>query len=93
MLCQTHVWLKGLVLAVAFLQCTPAHASIIYVDDDADPNGDGLIWSTAYDDLQVALSTAQSDPNITEIHVAGGTYVPSDQTDPKRSPYGDVSTA
>ena len=88
MFCRRSAWRQALVLVTAVLLSTPVWASIIYVDDDADPNGDGLTWGTAYDDLQDALSTAQSDPNITEIHVADGTYIPSAQTDPN-----DVRTA
>ena len=60
----------------------PSGLSALHVDDDAPGGGDGLTWSTAYDDLQDALSAAQSDPNVTTIRVAGGTYVPSAQTDP-----------
>ena len=50
-----------------------------YVDDDADPNGDGMTWSTAFSDLQDALDVATYDD---EIRVAGGVYVPSQPTDP-----------
>ena len=32
--------------------------TILYVDDDADPGGDGLSWDTAYRFLQDALATA-----------------------------------
>ena len=59
-----------------------AGLNALRVDDDAPGGGDGLTWNTAYDDLEDALSAAQSDPNVTEIRVAGGTYVPSAETDP-----------
>jgi len=78
---------RGLVgvLSVMLLASASSSASAItvYVDDDADPNGDGLTWQTAYDDLQAALDDG-ADPNsdVSEIHVAGGTYKPSNRTDP-----------
>jgi len=45
----------------------------LYVDDDAPPDGDGLTWDTAYNDLQDALADVCA---VTEIRVAAGTYVP-----------------
>ncbi len=50
-----------------------------YVDDDADPNGDGMSWASAFNDLQDALDVATYDD---EIRVAAGTYLPSHLTDP-----------
>ena len=55
---------------------------IMHVDDDATVRGDGLSWISAFQDLQDALAAAANDPSIGEIRVAGGTYVPSNQTDP-----------
>jgi len=71
----------GMFLSVALAGSTQAQ-SIRYVDDDAPSGGDGLSWSTAYNNLQDALSEALGDPSITEIRVAGGMYVPSVQTEP-----------
>ncbi|MCG8406940.1 MAG: right-handed parallel beta-helix repeat-containing protein [Phycisphaerales bacterium] len=48
----------------------------IYVDEIAPPAGDGLSWQTAFDDLQMALTTAQNNPDVTIIKVAGGMYTP-----------------
>ncbi len=73
------VCLVGLVLAVGV---NPAQADVRYVDDDAPPTGDGQSWTTPYDDLQDALTEALGDPSIIEIHVAGGTYYPSEQSEP-----------
>ena len=62
---------------------TPAFGQTIrYVDDSADPGGGGLTWATAYDDLQDALDDALANPSVDELHVAGGTYRPSAQSEP-----------
>ena len=53
-----------------------------YVDDDAPLYGDGRSWNTAYRQVQQALSAAADNSDITEIRVAGGAYVPTEQTDP-----------
>ena len=56
----------------------------LYVDVDAAPNGDGLSWGTAFDDLQEALELAELGGGLfTQIWVAAGTYVPSVPTDPE----------
>ena len=47
--------------------------SVLYVDDDATPGGDGQSWETAYRFLQDALANADG---FKEIHVAQGTYRP-----------------
>ncbi len=49
-----------------------AAQTIHYVDDDAAPGGDGLLWPTAYDTLPPALTAAQPGD---QIWVAAGTYV------------------
>ena len=58
-----------------------AHAgagSILYVNDDAPPGGDGSSWTAALNDLEVALAQAsQPDSGIGEIWVAAGTYRPT----------------
>ena len=72
--------LYGLLLVVWLGESVQAR-NIRYVDDDAMSGGNGLLWFTAYNDLQDALTEALSDPTITEIRVAGGTYVPSVQAE------------
>ncbi len=57
----------GLGLSVAGAQ------TVVYVDDDAPPGGDGAAWSTAYKYLQDALALATAGD---EIRVAGGTHKP-----------------
>jgi hypothetical protein len=47
--------------------------TVLYVDDDAPPGGDGLAWSTAHRFLQGALADAVAGA---EIRVAQGTYLP-----------------
>jgi len=49
---------------------------IIYVDDDANPGGDGTSWATAYKYLQDALVDANDVPKPVELRVAEGTYKP-----------------
>ena len=49
--------------------------TVLYVDDDAPLNGDGLTWSTAYRFLQDALANALAGD---EIRVAQGTYKPDE---------------
>ena len=52
-------------------------ATILYVDDDAAPGGDGLGWVTAHRFLQSALATPFPESGaVTEIRVAGGVYRP-----------------
>ena len=48
-------------------------ANIIYVDEDADPGGDGSSWAEAFDTLQEGLDAANSGNHI---WVAEGTYKP-----------------
>ena len=48
--------------------------SIIYVDSSAVAGGNGSSWATAYNDLQIALDSAQFGDSI---WVATGTYKPS----------------
>ena len=53
-----------------------AHASIIYVDDDAPAGGDGSSWATAYTFLQDALAAADRLPEPVEVRIAQGVYRP-----------------
>jgi hypothetical protein len=69
--------MKKLFLGYAcLLLYIPCQAGIIYVDDDADPCGDGLSWETAYKYLQDALYNSASNPDVNEIRVARGVYKP-----------------
>ena len=55
-----------------------AEPAIRYVDDNASDGGDGLNWTTAYNDLQDALAdAAASGGAVDEIRVAAGTYRPA----------------
>jgi len=66
----------GLLLCAAPL----AAGSVLYVDDDADPGGDGQSWETAFRFLQDALPPGAAD----EIHVAQGLYLPDrDEENPE----------
>jgi len=59
--------------------CEPG---VLFVKADTPSGGDGTSWSTAYNDLQNALTAAAgSGGTTTEIWVASGTYRPSARTD------------
>jgi len=62
----------GLLLCAAPL----AGGSVLYVDDDAEPGGDGQSWETAFRFLQDALAAGQPLADVDEIHVAQGLYLP-----------------
>ncbi len=74
----THVCLA---LILGLIAVTPARSqTILYVNDDAPAGGNGLSWTTAYTDLQSALTRAEglSQPGSSvEIWVAPGRYVPT----------------
>lgn len=84
-------FVRGVSLAYACLMASaaivfmPSHAlaqTVLRVDDDAGPGGDGSSWTTAFNDLQLALDVAAASPTETfEIRVAAGTYVPTKRTD------------
>ncbi len=56
---------------------TSAFASVLHVDDDAAPGGDGLSWETAFNDLTDAIQAANT--SVTQIWVAAGTYTPTQE--------------
>jgi len=64
-----------LVSFVALCFSGTAQARIIYVDDDAAGANDGSSWTDAYQYLGYALDNASSGD---DIHVAQGTYRPSE---------------
>ena len=53
----------------------------LYVDDDAGEGNIGQSWDAPYENLESALVFAREHPIITEIHVAGGVYVPSGESE------------
>ncbi|OHB53723.1 MAG: hypothetical protein A2Y10_20055 [Planctomycetes bacterium GWF2_41_51] len=52
----------------------------VFVDDDAEPNGNGRTWDTAYDNLQDAFTNVLAGNHgcADKIFVAAGTYYPTD---------------
>ena len=64
----------GLMLAAALCGIGPALAQDWFVDASAAPGGDGTSWSTAFVELQAALSLAQPGE---EVWVADGLYRPT----------------
>ncbi len=69
---QRTLWLIPLITG---LFVGGATADIVYVDDDAPPDGDGTTWQTAYDELMSALTAAGGRGDV-EVRVAGGEYQP-----------------
>ncbi|MFN3785738.1 MAG: choice-of-anchor Q domain-containing protein, partial [Thiothrix sp.] len=57
--------------------CPVSSNLTLYVNATAANGGDGLSWSTAYNNLQDALYFACNCGNVSEIWVARGTYIPS----------------
>ena len=77
-----HIFSRGIIVLIAgtLAWATVAQAQTTwYVDDDAAPGGSGTSWTAPFDDLQDALDAAGTSDSI---HVAGGTYVPTELFDP-----------
>ncbi len=56
--------------------------SVVHVDDDAPPGGDGLSWDTAYRFFQDGLASAAKG-GVAEIRVGQGSYKPDrDEANP-----------
>jgi len=51
----------------------------IYVDQNATGAESGAGWTDARTDLQEVLAIAEASGDVSEVWVAGGTYIPSDQ--------------
>jgi len=49
----------------------------IYVDINAAGANDGSSWANAFTDLQDAITEANTDPALSELFIAEGTYLPS----------------
>ncbi len=71
---RTHIIATVILLASAGLANSQ---TVIYVDDDAGPGGDGTSWATAYDNLAAALSSISSG----QVWVAEGFYTPGNPGD------------
>ncbi len=55
--------------------------TIIYVDQNADSLSNGQSWGTALVSLKAAIELAKFNPQITEIWVKQGTYLPNELND------------
>jgi hypothetical protein len=55
--------------------------SVLFVDDDAVPPGNGGSWNEAYPDIYDAFAMLDLCPNIKEIWVAEGIYTPTNGSD------------
>src|SRR5690606_19048028 len=79
--------LPPVLLAAALLAAAPhaqtvihvdAGGTVLYVDADAAPGGDGASWASAFHDLQDALAVAQAGD---EVWIAEGVYRPTEGGD------------
>jgi hypothetical protein len=80
---------RGLAFVVGLFVTSSAveGGAVLYVDDDAGSGGTGLSWDAAYRFLQDALVDAAATGTVSEIRVAGGTYVPGfDDAHPNGEP-------
>jgi predicted outer membrane repeat protein len=74
----------GALILAACASVAPAAArgTVLHVDDDAPPGGDGLSWPTAFRFLQDALAiAADAGGAVDEIRIAGGVYRPDRDAD------------
>ena len=62
--------------ALPFVLAGNVAAQVLFVDVDAPAGGDGSSWTTAYSDLQDAIARSELDPQVRELWIADGTYVP-----------------
>jgi hypothetical protein len=82
------MWRTIILPSVCWLLATPAVAgTLLFVDDNAPPGGDGTSWKTAFRFLQDALTVARRPGSgVNEIRVAQGTYKPDhDEKNPNGS--------
>ncbi len=81
---RTRGGLIGVITAAA-VSLTAQGGSVLYVDDDAPPGGDGLSWETAYRFLQDALIDARGPfDGVCELRIAQGVYRPDrDEVNPE----------
>ncbi len=70
------------IVAWSLLFAAAAEAQDVrFVNEVASPDGDGRSWATAYQTVQNALAEAASDPTITQVWIARGTYSPDGAND------------
>jgi hypothetical protein len=68
------IWLFASVFAAQASYAQGANTR--YVRPNAPAGGNGTSWATAYNNLKTALNAVQSNPAVTQVWVAKGTYYP-----------------
>lgn len=67
----------AVLLSSVAMTSTALPGTVLFVDDDAEPGGDGLTWNTAWQRLQDALADAgEPGAGVSEIRVGQGIYKP-----------------
>lgn len=78
---QKLVFTAASAIGVMALAGTASAQSVLFVDDDAAPGGDGSSWASPYTYLSDAITAASASAGVvTEIRIAGGIYV-TDQSE------------
>ncbi|MEP6674276.1 MAG: right-handed parallel beta-helix repeat-containing protein [Ferruginibacter sp.] len=73
------LYLIKIVFTIGFLFFTGNVLSqTVYVDSSIAVSGDGSSWANAYKELRTATKAAQTNLTITEVDIAKGTYLPTD---------------
>ena len=67
---------SGLAVVLALAAAAHAGPTVIHVDDDAPPGGDGATWATAFTYLQDALAAADAAGTPVELRIGQGSYRP-----------------
>ena len=65
-------------VVATFITTGVSAQDVLYVDATASSGGDGLAWQSAFDDLADALAATETMPDVSEIWVAAGVYLPGE---------------
>jgi hypothetical protein len=69
---------RGTTIVLLITAASAQAGRVLYVDPNAPGPPDGSSWTQAYHDLQPVLEMAATDLSVTEIRVAQGHYLPTE---------------